>query len=645
MMKNTSKRKSLFKRILSALVAAAMCAGMMPAVWADEGLEPVSVPDGVSAPVEEITNIGTASIVATPVDVTPPDTETNPPVTNSAVTDSVENSTNADTPTGNETNATVPAENEPSATVPTENEPSATVPTENEPNATVPTENEPNATVPTENEPNATVPTENEPNATVPTENEPNATVFTENDTNVTPPVDGQKPMEGFPVDGTEEEQQKWYQDFIDRITQTPGLDTSTGEVGDIPSNPEQPSNWTVFYDEKTGTYQLTYEIDEKAEGDQTVDLTKALELLGQYAQSATAPSKPQEPTAELTPEQEEELKAYETEQKAWEEEEYPYVRKMVAMMNDQKWVDTHTMEEIVNEFNTNPYREWYGLPSELKASIPVKPNISAEVDKDSQEYQDYLMALAQYDKDYEAYKRQLNANILQPGDIRKFDIYITSKSGHTYKYKDGSFMLTTPDLSGSPDKNPDDIKGFDGQILPDGDNGYVDKEYTYSVSAALNPIMSLMKGQGNTQEVKDIIEREIKAGHRTFEELISYLANNKDVGDTTVKKIADALGVTYTRTEATSGYDRIKYQFDDLSGAINRYLVQYYSNKDGKTYQDLADVFAHSNAARTDISATENVTQADKGFTFDGETFSTTYEASRAYCPSCTAIQRILTS
>ena len=35
MMKNTSKRKSLFKRILSALVAAAMCVGMMPAVWAD----------------------------------------------------------------------------------------------------------------------------------------------------------------------------------------------------------------------------------------------------------------------------------------------------------------------------------------------------------------------------------------------------------------------------------------------------------------------------------------------------------------------------------------------------------------------------------------------------------------------------------
>ena len=53
MMKNTSKRKSLFKRILSALVATAMCAGMLPSVVFAE--EPVADNDSSTAIVTNIT--------------------------------------------------------------------------------------------------------------------------------------------------------------------------------------------------------------------------------------------------------------------------------------------------------------------------------------------------------------------------------------------------------------------------------------------------------------------------------------------------------------------------------------------------------------------------------------------------------------
>ena len=64
-----------------------------------------------------------------------------------------------------------------------------------------------------------------------------------------------------------------------------------------------------------------------------------------------------------------------------------------------------------------------------------------------------------------QAYAGATGANTLQPGDTRAFQIWITSESGHTYKYKDGSFILTTPE------SDPDDIpenpaQGFDGQDL-----------------------------------------------------------------------------------------------------------------------------------------------------------------------------------
>ena len=67
--------------------------------------------------------------------------------------------------------------------------------------------------------------------------------------------------------------------------------------------------------------------------------------------------------------------------------------------------------------------------------------------------------------KEYEAVT---DSDTLQPGDSRKFRIWITSESGHTYRYEEGSFNLTTPDMDPEyiPENEDDRVTGFDGQTL-----------------------------------------------------------------------------------------------------------------------------------------------------------------------------------
>lgn len=82
----------------------------------------------------------------------------------------------------------------------------------------------------------------------------------------------------------------------------------------------------------------------------------------------------------------------------------------------------------------------------------------------------------------------QLNVDTLQPGDGLVYDIYITSNSGHTYKYLDGSFVLQTPDLSTEETGNQDEV-AFDGQALPD---QYLGKD-SVTVARASQPVKDLL--------------------------------------------------------------------------------------------------------------------------------------------------------
>ncbi len=419
----------------------------------------------------------------------------------------------------------------------------------------------------------------------------------------------------------------------------SPGLETPG--VDDPVAKPDGNVNWSVFWNEKTQSYELTYEIADDAHGDQVVDLTKALELLNQYAQSIENAEKPEAPVKDfaepgLSQEDQDKLNAYEADKKDWDERLWPYICEAVAQFNDQKWVDSHTPEQILKEFNTNPYKHFYGYGKDEVYAMPVKPDVP-EIDVNSPEYQEqmaeYEKKLAEYNEKYAAYEklladynRQENANVLEPGDIRKFTIYLTSKSGHTYRYKDGSFTLATPDLSGRPDLNQEGVNGFDGQLLPDGTNGYVDKESSYKVSTGLKPIMDMLMDCG-------IAEKELKFGHDSFEDLVTKVMNYKDkdgnpYGIAIIEEFADRLGLQYTITDSGNpkDYERYNCQFENLNGGIQDYLVKYYSELDGREYKDLNEVFSLSIAARNDLTDTSNSAAQNQDMTFGGDHIGITY-------------------
>lgn len=367
----------------------------------------------------------------------------------------------------------------------------------------------------------------------------------------------------------------------------TVSVGTGTTENQTEGSTPESGKNWEIFYDKENDVYKLTFNIDSDAEGDQVIDMTHALKLLNEYAKSAEKPKEPVKDFDEpgLSAEDQAKLDAYEKEKKDWDEKDYPWVCEMVDKMNRPGWASEHTMEEVVKEFNSNPFKGFYGIPSNAQATIPVKPDV-AEVDKDSPEYQEYLGKLAEYEaayaeyqKECEEYNRRLEANVLQPGDIRKFMIFLSSSSNHTYKYQEGSFTLATPDF-GLGNNQEDGTLGFDGQILPD---KYVD-DAEYHVTLRSEPIQNLLVN------ILDVDKWDAWNG------LPGYVDNQ-------VKK-----------------YLQNTYGQDSVAANLNAYLLDYYNSKDGTAYQTIDELVKNNPEAKTEL--TKTATSGNKWFDINNETF-----------------------
>lgn len=292
--------------------------------------------------------------------------------------------------------------------------------------------------------------------------------------------------------------------------------------------DPSEPSavtpedkNWDVFYDKDSDTYQLTFNIKEDAVGDQTIDLTYALKLLNDYAET------------------ERESEAYQKTQT------YNDVKKLLDTINRKGWTEEHTMQQVVDEVN---YYIDCGYILGDKLDISQMPDGSEVYDK-----------------------LRVNANVLEPGDIRKFEIFITSDSGHTYKYKDGSFVLATPDMTKVPDNEitGDLVEGFDGQNIPD---RYLAAPIQTSVALRADSIIDLLIDAGilNDKSEKFHLNR-LKPSEQT--KLSSYLKE--------------------------------KYEMDDANAALEKYLLDYYGEKAGTTYTDLADLAAKNTEALTDLTNT----------------------------------------
>ena len=161
-----------------------------------------------------------------------------------------------------------------------------------------------------------------------------------------------------------------------------------------------------------------------------------------------------------------------------------------------------------------------------------------------------------------QAYAGATGANTLQPGDTRAFQIWINSESGHTYKYKDGSFILTTPE-SDAEDIPENPAQGFDGQDLDSEHTGRATRDAYTNLPA----LQEMLKAQG-----------------------------------------LDAYDLRTPPSYAISQLQRdlkAKYETDNLTEAVMQCLVDYYSGRDGVDYASFDEMLKQSPDAARDIENT----------------------------------------
>ena len=172
------------------------------------------------------------------------------------------------------------------------------------------------------------------------------------------------------------------------------------------------------------------------------------------------------------------------------------------------------------------------------------------------------LKLLNQYAED-----NQLNVDTLQPGDGLVYDIYITSNSGHTYKYLDGSFVLQTPDFSTEETGNQEEI-AFDGQQITE---DYLQKQ-EITIPAVCKPIKDFLLNNDLITEIEynqNLI--------RTFE------------GDK-AQKILSIFEEQYGTGLTFSQY-------------VEQYLIDYY----GGDYKDINDLLLNNSTAMKELYGTNS--------------------------------------
>lgn len=340
------------------------------------------------------------------------------------------------------------------------------------------------------------------------------------------------------------------------------------GETLETPSEtPENP--WDVFYDKDTDTYKLTFKIDENAEGNQVIDLTLALELLGQYSDYL------QNNASASTKTVYDDNKLKEIYDNATEPGSYPQELIDIAVSsgkttaeNAEKWID----EDLFWHFT-------YGQP--------LNSNFQAALDKWNAE-----AGGTKVDR----------PDALEPGDIRKFEISLTSGSKHTYVYKNGSFTLATPDFSdlNAIEGNKSDVIGFDGQNLPYKDPinnfNYVDTA-TYYISYRSEVGIELQRAALKANNVT------------TYDYDFKNYDNTGNPG---------CINVSSRDIQCYVGpYLKSLYSDESTDEArITRYIIEYYNNKlDGK-YDNLATLLDEHPDIFDNLSG-ESITMGDRYLDF----------------------------
>lgn len=167
------------------------------------------------------------------------------------------------------------------------------------------------------------------------------------------------------------------------------------------------------------------------------------------------------------------------------------------------------------------------------------------------------------------------SSNVLQPGDVRVFRLWVQNKSGHTYRYMNGSFMLRTPimDPENVPEEEADQVTAFDGQVLEKMYMGPKTTVLSYLVPAIKDFLLNEIAKHPGNQDIPNDIRYKRRLASYVYSDLYSTL--------------------------------RSKYGTTDTAEAFRRLMTDYYSEQDGCTYTDFDDMLLHSEQGYRDIVVT----------------------------------------
>ena len=174
-----------------------------------------------------------------------------------------------------------------------------------------------------------------------------------------------------------------------------------------------------------------------------------------------------------------------------------------------------------------------------------------------------------------------------EPGDGYKYQVFIKTDSNHTYKYKDGSFILSTPNLGdiaeGTGAASSEEV-GFDGQVLPEnvaGKHNFINAT-TFELSPYSVPVRALIdKLNLDPDGYLDINGAQLSISYPDAMKLRAHIES------------------------------QLNESFSSLDEALKAYLVSYYETLDVRDYADFESMLKESPAARDELYSG---TQATKG-------------------------------
>ena len=408
-----------------------------------------------------------------------------------------------------------------------------------------------------------------------------------------------------------EETTEKTLADVFAEIERPAESDTVT--VGPVESEDAEgeDADWSVFYDETTGSYKVNYNIEEEAEGDQTLDLSQVMAVFNAWGSN----------------EAESMLDSFLEDCGMNSVDEFL-----------EKYSTAQSIKVTPDEDDAN-YNAAYIYPSTRTMIIYLTNDQAFSIDLDS------LQAIV----------------TMQPGDTFDFDVTVSSDSQHTYTYKSDSLTVSTPDLSSKVDED-DTIEGFDGQILPEENtratltvgynqnmddhnvmNDLVDKaieaaiqeggklannltsysSYYVQTDGSISTTKTTATYDAGTELVKIGSKYYVKNGeYYVYISSPSVISTTDEEGNTTYTLKSKKSNVTttaydengvkvpvyYTRNNASSSNVKsavTSYLETYYDGSYEEYILAYYNKQDGTAYTSLNDLLAGNDAASATLYGT----------------------------------------